>query len=206
MSFLKKVFSTSNAANSGIALPEELASEGAGGIDLEAVFRGWSAEERLSICRSLPISQLDFSPSGAKDPMGWARFICFAVARYLASEASLRDCADIVIPRIASRIAGCQLLQEEMGHDLGQFAAQLDSVGYFYEAVECFRTLRDATVIGRVKRDECSFYMFICMFNLARSTKSRADIQLALSHSEALPLDWRQKADKMIIDLTKMVP
>jgi phage tail tube protein FII len=129
--------------------------------------------------------------------MNRAVSVSLLMARYLAGNDNLKECGDIVIPRLLARLerSDAKSIHQQVAIQLEQLGGEVAAGGREREALRCFiivsKTLFVHTISSRV-----SGYIFAMRNNIALKSKAKEDVEAALQHFDSLPPSEREQFAK----------
>jgi hypothetical protein len=165
----------------------ELPPEFDGKTSYRDMFRTRTPEQLHSMCRALPVEQLNLSRPGISREMGRAITQVFAVSIYMATKEVPSEYGDILFSRLVAQIGkykGADL-HLELCDLVRDFAVQLGAGGRYREAVRVLNVLR-GSLFWRAwpQADVC---LFASLNNIAIETNSHSDFMAALTAAERVP-------------------
>lgn len=199
MSWFRKLFGqtgSDSATPSSASLPRLLAIQ-RGGVELAPVFDRESVSELEAMCRQMPIEALELTPGISKE-MDWAVQVTFTLAQYVACNKDLSRYADLVVPRLISRLKqhDPKSIIVALCPEIRDLGLSLIKGGRNREALDCLRYAQK-TAVGDAYGGG-PFWIFAATINIAYSSESREEIQAALDLVHTLSPDEREQMDGLI--------
>lgn len=199
MGWLKNLFAgtTGDVSESAPSLLPRLLAEQKGGVTLAPLFQRKSAAELEQLCRDMPIERLDFS-LGMTKQMDWAVQVTFTLAAFVARERSQANYADIVVPRLISRLKQYDptRIVVALCPEIRDLGLALIKGGRNREALECLRYAQ-AMPTGSTYGGG-AFWIFAATINIAYTSEKRDEIQAALDLVHTLSPDEAAKMQALI--------
>jgi hypothetical protein len=187
-------------APDGLKLPPEFD----GKMSYRQMFQTLPPERLRTMCRALPVEQLDLyrpgRPPFARE-MGRAITQVFAVSIYMATKEVPTEFGDIVLPRLVRKISeydGSDL-HLELCDLVRDFAIELVSGGRYREAARVMRVLKRSLFWNAWPQGDIC--LFASLNNIALDTKLPSDFEAAFEAAKRVPASQMQQIDPAIKNL-----